>query len=299
MCSYKNAYEKLKSDYEKAATTTETLDHFSPIKKVRVMKSIHGIPSVTLTKMHGLALDGYSVDKTIYVNDEKCSTDDDVVLHDDKNHVAERFHNVGLTRLRCGLMTCVALEEAMELLKIQQVKRVGFIGNGKTNIQNADCIHDIFGVTDIVIRGSVRNRSKNFEEFKKITENVVVDDTEDFSILNTCDVIVSCTSTCDPADQISTRQLSKPYIFIALDTGYLLDESFRKECEAFSDDIDQLNEYYGEEFIFDRERVQLKQLVKDKLIEKSRICVYMFGISFADAEVAEMLYRHEIETTDI
>lgn len=295
MSSYQAAYEKLKHDYELAATTTETLNHYSPIKKVRVLHSIHGIPSVTLTKMHGVALDGFSVDKTIYVNDEVCSTDDDVVLHDTHNHLAKRFHNVGLTILRCGLMTCVALEEAMKLLGLSQIGRVGFIGNGKTNLQNADCIHEIFGVSDFVIRGSHRDRSKNLDKYKQITDSVRVDDTPDCSLLNTCDVIVSCTSTCDPADQISTKILKQPRILIALDTGYLLDESFRKECEAFSDDVAQLNAYYDEEFIFDHEKVSLKQLVKDNTIEKERICVYLFGISFADAEVAEMLFRHQVD----
>lgn len=298
MGSYTIAYEKLKHDYELAAINFETLNHFSPIKKVRVLSSLHGIPSVTYTQMHGEALDGFSIDKIIRVNDETCSTDDDVILHDKPHHVAERFHNVGLTRLRCGLMTCVALEEAMKLLHINKIHRVGFIGNGKTNLQNAACIHDLFGVSDFIIRGSLRNRSKNLKDFQNITTTVVADETEDCSLLNTCDAIISCTSTCDPADQLSTTVLSTPKIFIALDTGYLLDESFRRDCEAFSDDVPQLNAYYHEEFIFDHKHYPLKQLVKDTEIEKPRICVYMFGISFADAEVAEMLYRHEVETPE-
>jgi len=293
---YTTAYQKLKQDYITAATTTETLDRYSPIKKVRVLSSIHGVPSVTLTQMHGIALDGFSVDKTICVNDELCSTDDDVVLVDDKNHVAERYHNAGLTRLRCGLMTCVALEEASILLGIAQIKRVGFIGNGRTNVQNADCIHDVFGISDFVIRGSARDRAKNLNMYKKLTDTVAVDDTDDLRLLNSCDAVVSCTSTCDPADQISALQLSKPKIMIALDTGYLFDESFRKECESYSDDIDQLNAYYGEEFIFDKQKYPLKQLMMDKTVSKPRLCVYMFGISFADAEIAEMLYRHQVST---
>ena len=299
MKTYIKAYKKLKEDYIKITESIDTLNHYSPVKKVRVLDSIHGVPAITLTKMHGEAVDGYYVDKTIIVNDEKCSTDDDVVLKDHNNHVAEDFHNVGLTRLRCGLMTSVAIEECMNLLGIKKIKRVGFIGNGKTNIQNTDCIHDIFKVNTFFIRGSKRNRSKNLEEFKKITGDASVDDTDDYRLLNECDVIVSCTSTCDPKDQISVKELNKPRIFIALDTGYLLDESFRKECEAYSDDITQLNAYYHEEFIFDKDKVKLKQLMKDKTVNKERICVYMFGISFADAEVAEMLYRHVVNIEDI
>lgn len=295
MSSYRLAYDRLKHDYELATLSVKSLNHYSPIKKVRVLDSIHGIPAVTLTKMHGLSLDGFTVDKTIYVNDENCSTDDDIILRDKKHHVAEHFHNVGVTRLRCGLMTCVALEEAQKLLGIQQLNRVGFIGNGRTNIQNAECIHDLFGVKEFVIRGSARDRAKNLDEYRKITDRVLVDDTENCSLLNDCDAIVSCTSTCDPKDQLSTDILSRPPIMIALDTGYLLDESFRRECEVFSDDVPQLNAYYGEEFIFDKNRYELKQLMHDKSIEKKRICVYMFGISFADAEVAEMVYRHEVE----
>jgi len=295
---YTLAYEKLKHDYQIAAKTAQTLDYYSPVKKVRVVKSLHGVPSVTMTKMHGEALDGFTVDKTICVDDENRSTDDDVILVDQNHHVAERFHNVGLTRLRCGLMTSVALEEAMHLCKMTNIRRVGIIGNGRTNIQNAECIHDLFGVCEFVIRGSERGRAKNLDKFRAFAKDVTVDDTADYRYLNACDAIISCTSTCDPADQISTKDLSKPRIFIALDTGYLFDESFRKECEIFSDDVDQLEAYYGEEFIFDKDKYPLKQLMKDKTVEKDRICVYMFGISFADAEIAEMVYRHEVKTDD-
>jgi len=295
MSKYKKAYEKLKRDYQLAVATTDTLNHYSPIKKVRVLNSIHGVPSITMTEMHGLAIDGYSVYKTICVNDELCLTDDDVILDDKQHHVIKEYHNQGLTRLRCGLMSCVALEEGMKLLNLKEVKRIGFIGNGKANIQNAQCIHDIFGFDDIVIRGSAKHRGKNKEEYEKIGCKVTVDDSDDYHLLNQCDVIISCTSTCNKEDQISSTQLNKPKLFIALDTGYLLDESFRKDCEAFSDDVPQLNAYYDEEFIFDKEKVQLKQLMKDKEIKKDRICIYMFGISFADAEVAEMLYRHQLE----
>lgn len=294
MSKYGTAFEKLKRDYEQAASTDESLSRYSPVKKVRVLKSIHGVPSETLTDMHGTAIDGYSVEKTIHVDDETNTTDDDVLLLDTQHHPTRRYHNEGLTILRCGLMTCVALSEAMKLLGIRQIGRVGFIGNGKTNIQNADCIHDLFGVEDFVIRGSARDRAKHLDAFRAIAKHVTVDDTADCGILNACDVIVTCTSTCDPADQLSTKELSKPRILIALDTGYLLDESFRRECEAYSDDVEQLEAYYGEEFIFDHEHTHLKQLVEDTTVEKPRICVYMFGISFADAEVAEMLYRHDV-----
>jgi len=295
---YSNAFAKLKHDYEVAASTRESLSHYSPVKTVRVMKTAGGVPSETLTHMHGLALDGYTTDKVIRVNDELNRTDDDVTLRDAHHRTMRRYHNAGLTRLRCGLMTCVALSEAMSLLGIDSVSRVGFIGNGPTNIQNAECVCDLFGVRDVIIRGSARNRAKNLSAFQRFAANVAVDGTEDYSLLNTCDVIISCTSTCDPADQVSTAQLSRPPILIALDTGYMLDESFRRECEAYSDDVEQLEAYYGEEFIFDKAKYSLKQLVKDTSIEKGRICVYMFGISFADAEVAEMVYHHEVSPDD-
>jgi len=295
MSKYATAFLELRSDYRRAAGHGEKkLDEYSPIKEVSVLNTVGGVPSETLTHMHGKAIEGYTIDKTIYVNDEKNQTDDDVILLDPHHDVIEHYHNDGLTRLRCGLMTCVALSEAMRLMKMHHLTRVGFIGNGETNIKNAECISDIFDVHDFVIRGSSRCRSKNIDRFARFG-TVTVDDTDDLSLLNTCDAVVSCTSTVLRTDQISTKVLSKPRIMIALDTGYLLDESFRRECESYADDVDQLEAYYHEEFIFDEGHVNLKQLETDTTVDKDRICVYMFGISFADAEVALMRHTHKIK----
>lgn len=198
----------------------------------------------------------------------------------------DEHHDDNFTPIRCGLMTCIAIEEACKMLKLPSKNlSVGFIGNGNINQHNARAIQLIFGLKRCVIHGSANNRGKNKDKFHKAEID------HNYELLNECDVIVSCTSGCDGKDMISIEKLSKPKIFIALDGGYTLDESFRRECDCFSDYVEQQEKYYEEEFAFDRKKYKLKQLCRDTVLEKTSVCVYLFGIGFADAVIAEVMYN--------
>ena len=240
--------------------------------------------------MEGTTLNGLKVKKHIIVDDEESKTYEDVFLYDAIGKMIDEHHDDNFTPIRCGLMTCIAIEEACKLLKLPcKNLSVGFIGNGNINQHNAKTIQSIFGLGRCVIHGSANNRGKNKDKFPKAEID------HNCELLNECDVIISCTSGCDGKDMIDIKQLTKPRIFIALDGGYTLDESFRRECDCFSDYIDQQEEYYEEEFPFDENKYKLKQLCRDTVLGKSRICVQLFGIGFADAVIAEAMYNGKKE----
>lgn len=289
MLNEKLAYEELKKQYHYVLMKSEK-QKYMPIKEVFVIGKINGVATITGTHMEGTTLNGLKVKKHIIVDDEESKTHEDVFLYDAIGKLIDEHHNDNFTPFRCGLMTCIAIEEACKLLKLPCEKlSVGFIGNGNINQHNAKTIQSIFGLGRCVIHGSANNRGKNKDKFPKAEID------HNCELLNECDVIISCTSGCDGKDMIDIKQLTKPRIFIALDGGYTLDESFRRECDCFSDYIDQQEEYYEEEFPFDENKYKLKQLCRDTVLGKSRICVQLFGIGFADAVIAEAMYNGKKE----
>lgn len=289
MLNEKLAYEELKKQYHYVLMKSDK-QKYMPIKEVFVIGKINGVATITGTHMEGTTLNGLKVKKHIIVDDEESKTHEDVFLYDAIGKLIDEHHNDNFTPFRCGLMTCIAIEEACKLLKLPCEKlSVGFIGNGNINQHNAKTIQSIFGLGRCVIHGSANNRGKNKDKFPKAEIDY------NCELLNECDVIISCTSGCDGKDMIDIKQLTKPRIFIALDGGYTLDESFRRECDCFSDYIDQQEEYYEEEFPFDENKYKLKQLCRDTVLGKSRICVQLFGIGFADAVIAEAMYNGKKE----
>lgn len=289
MLSSKNAFSELKRQYHIVLSKNNYKD-FMPIKVVTIKGMKDSVATITETYMQGTTLNGFTVEKEILVDDEHGETRESVLLRDYIGKALDEHKDDNFTPFRCGIMTCIAVDEACRLLNVNcKDLAVGFIGNGNVNQHNAKALQEVFGLRKCVIHGSRKNRGKNKEKFPS-TE---VD--KNCELLNECDVIISCTSGCDGKDMINIEQLTKPRIFIALDGGYTLDESFRRECDCFSDYVDQQEEYYEEEFPFDENKYKLKQLCRDTIFGKSRICVYLFGIGFADAVIAEAMYNGKKE----
>lgn len=260
---------------------------YAPSKNVEVLKcNAKGIPVLTKSTLKGYTLKGSNTIKYITIDDDEGTTQETVILRKGKRELT-RFTN-NFTAYRCSIMTCVALKESCKLMGISPYNlSVGFIGTGVTNQLNMKAINDVYGIARCVIRGSKRNRSKNLHKFP----NVVVSVDTDYTKLNECDIIISCTSDCTGEEMVGTSLLTKPKVFIALDTGFILDESFRKNCDSYTDHVNQLYGHYTEEFPFDKGRYPMKQLCKDKVLDKGRLAVYLYGTGFADAVVAEGLFR--------
>lgn len=287
MPEIKPTYEKVVEGFNRCMGTSEVRSFHCPVKSIRTIQEIDGVPVVQISNMYGY-INGIYGFKSIYVNDINGAYHEDIKIV--KNGKLYEFHDVGLTPYRCSLMTCLAISKFGI-----DFSSVGFIGNGRINIQNCKAITEIFGSKDIVIRGSARNRGKNIEKFNEVCGGRVrVDVYSDLRLINECDIVVVCTSSYKQEDLISTAQLRNPKLIIALDCGYLLDESFRAERDSYTDYIEQLNAYYDEEFPYDSKMYDIKQLNNDCRFQQGRSVVYLHGIGIADIIVAnEMIEEGE------
>lgn len=239
-----------------------------------------GIPTLTTTIMHGITKGNTEVYKLISIDDESGGTSETVLARRDKNDY--RFQDCNLTRYRCAEMTVLA----MKMLYHGVVKRVGFIGNGQINLLNCIAISKAYAVNNVVIRGSKANPAKNVGSFMTVCDNVSVDASEDMRLLNQCDVVVVCTSSCTKENAISSDMLNGPKLIIALDCGFYLDESFRKDRANYCDWPEQLRRHYKAEFPFDATEHEMLQM---RETDAGKAVVYLYGVAIADAVAAERL----------
>ena len=282
MMDMKSVFERVVDGFDKYMGTSELRSFHCPIKTISNLKMIDGVSVERQSKLIGNLNDGLSGYKEIYVNDltgeyrERVTLDDGTVLE-----------NQGITTYRCGLMTCLAISK----FNID-FDSVGFIGSGRTNLMNCRAITEIFGRKEVIIRGSERDRGKNKIGFMSACSNYVyVDDSEDLELINQCDIVVVCTSSYKKEDMISVAQLNNPKLIIALDSGYLLDESFRTEYDSFTDYVEQMNAYYDEEFPYDEKRYDFIQLSDDCRSHQGQAVVYLHGIGLADIIVANEMIK--------
>ncbi len=281
------AYKTLKNDYEKAFCTAENRKKYCPIKKVDNLKRIDKVSVERRTVLPATTINGNYGEKIIYVNDETGAYTETVFVDiEGKRHT---FENQGITTFRCGLMTCIAISQFINRMKLS-FDKVGFIGCGRTNQSNCRAIAEIFGIKRAVIRGSDRNYGKNLNKFQHIVPTEV-DSTASMDKLNQCDIVVVCTSNFEKKNLINKKVLCKPKLFIVLDCGYTLDESFRQGTEIYTDYVEQINSDYDDEFPFDKRRYDLKQLVECTEPVNGTVCVYLHGVGFADITIAEMKAR--------
>ncbi len=252
-----------------------------PIKTVEVdERDSKGIVTASTGFLRGLTIDGFSSLKRIYTNDISGKTEEilDVREKDGREH---EYRDLALTRYRCSLMTVFAMEQLMRT----EPKTVGFIGTGRTNLANCIGICERFSPSKIVIRGSKRNIDKNIGDFLLVHGNTEVDETENMELLNSCDAVIICTSATKKEEMIGANLLSGPDLIIVLDSGYYLDESFRKTRDNYSDSPEQLEAHFRDEFPWDKEQYSFKTLLEDRNAEK---CVaYLYGIGLADAVAGE------------
>lgn len=280
------AYEEMLHAYQHVFSSKSARMHYCPIKSVLNIKRVHGVSVERRTVLPAKTLDDVCGEKVIYVNDETGKYTETVRVG------GVTYENKGITTFRCGIMTCVAISLFASRMNIS-FDNVGFIGCGRTNLQNCKAIHEIFHIGTAVIRGSYKNRAKNIDKFSEVV-NTIVDDTNDLSVLNKCDVVVVCTSNYCKEHMISSNDLYAPRLIIVLDCGYTLDESFRANADNFTDYTEQICSHYEDEFPFDSKRYKMRQMVEDKSKVKDRVCVYMHGIGFADVTIAKMICEGKI-----
>ena len=282
----KATFDKVADAFDRYMGTSEVRSFHCPIKTINTLQEKDGVSVERQSSLYGI-FNGINGVKSIYVNDLTGEYHEDIKL--ECYGRTFELHDERVTTYRCGLMTCLAISK----FNID-FESVGFIGTGRTNIQNCKAITEIFGKKDVVIRGSERDRAKNAFDFTDICGEVVVDETDNLELINGCDIVVVCTSSYKKEDMVNTAQLNSPKLIIVLDSGYLLDESFRKECNSFSEYVEQMEAYYDEEFPYDDKPYNIEQLTDDCRSREGRSVVYLHGIGLADIVVAyEMIKEKE------
>ncbi len=252
-----------------------------PIKTVEVEeRAPDGTVTASTGFLRGKTADGTAGMKRIYTNDVsgRCEEVLDIRGADGSEH---EYRDIALTRFRCSLMTVFALER----LTRRAPARVGFVGTGRTNLANCIGICERFAPSGIVIRGSRRNVDKNVGDFLLVHGGTEVDDSEDMRLLNACDAVIVCTSATAGDEMIAADLLHGPDVIVALDSGYYLDESFRRSRDNYSDFPGQLCAHYRDEFPRDGREYPFKSLLEKR--NALKCTAYLYGIGLADAVAGE------------
>lgn len=243
------------------------------------------------TNIMSASLPSGNIAKVISIDDVTGITNETIVYTDRHMRTTVR-ENIGLTPIRCGIMAALAAELNYP---INRMTKVGFIGNGNINQRTMEVLNILFGIESCVIRGSKENRSKNIEKFEDILHGrgtIVVDDTDDFRWLNECEVVFCCTSSYKKEDMLSADTLKNPAVIVAQDSGYLLDESFRKGIGrvSFTDHEEQLFEHYRSEFPYDRRIRRFSTMCYESEASYKK-AVYLYGVAIADLIVFEEFFN--------
>ena len=278
------AYKRLKDEYSQLSLKNNPIKHSYTLCRNAdfVVRSVNVMSAQTENGV---------LAKVISIDDDSNITHEDLIYTTNDMRIY-KYTDLGITPLRCALIASVACDFNYP---IDNMTVVGFIGNGNINITTAKVLNMLFGICKFVIRGSKNAKDKNLIHFINALGagcEINVDYSEDYRQINECDIVISCTSSCDKENLISHDVLWKPSLFIAQDSGYIFDESFRNETICYSDMEEQIEEHYHDEFPFDTKLHELKTMKEDySNYPKS---VYLYGLALADAIVfEETVYAEE------
>ena len=270
-----NLYNIVKNDFDRLMSSKFSRETFCPYKLCLSLEDVNGVATKTLTVMPAKDDLGNYGEKTIYIDDE---TSECVEVYSLNGHI---FQYDNFTVERCALMNKYTLE-ACGL----KPKKVGFIGNGRINLATKKLLNP----KKVVIHGAKGREDKN----KELFGDCIVD--YDFSELNKCDVVFVCTNSYLKENLIETDKL-KANLIIALDCGYTLGESFRKEYKSFSEYPEQLMADYSHEFPFDSMKALILPLSEIRKCLPRKKCVYLHGTALSDLSLAKAIHPEYAETT--
>ena len=276
-----NTYNRLKKEFIKIMQNKKTRLENNPRKQSFYRNVENGVVT-SFTNVMFAKTDNGVISKTISLDDLDKTKDSEEIIYTNNNGNIYKSSNCGLTILRCALMACLSIDLC---IGFENVKTVGFIGNGKINLKTCEILSFLFGINNFIIRGRKCDISKNLGLFKRFG-NVYIDD--NYKKLNSCDVVICCTNSIDKNDVIENDVLKDVPLVISQDGGYIFGETFRKKRINYTDHIEQLNCHYLEEFPYDLKKHKLKMIVKEK--RKRKKAVWLYGIALADAIIYEEEY---------
>jgi hypothetical protein len=266
----KKTYERLKEEYY-------ALSWQDPHSVMPPKATIHAVPEKEdngglwmkrFTTMSARLLDGTVGSKTIYVDEESGDMKSTTILYS-PDGMMKAVNSDGLTRTRCALMAALSIERFFTPESIKHLV-IGFIGNGRINNETERVLRELFGA----------------KQFKYKARNGC------FINFDDVDVVISCTTSDSQEDQISFGIAPNASLYIAQDTGWLLDQSFRANCISYSDYPDQIMAHYKNEFPWDSGKYSFKPLYRISEEEEAQeyllpVAVYLYGVAIADVVVAE------------
>lgn len=288
MFNTEKAFKELKKTYKTYMLDKGNRLFYCPPKTVQVERTNpSGLATRYVNTMGAHTKSNEAVRKRISIDDDTGEVEEDVLYADGRTPY--HFLDVGITPVRCGLMTCLAID----LLSSKRPKSVGYIGCGRINLENCKAIRKLFGDHTAIIRGSRKDRYKNKHLFEEVCSDVCVDDTESLSLLDSCDVVVVCTTSNRKEDMIENELLRHVPLVIALDSGYLLGESFRTGRTLYTDHEEQLDLHYFEEFPYDEKHHSHENMKEDH--SDCKKLVSLFGIALADLVTTKHFIKGGLE----
>lgn len=266
----KGAYLKVVEEYENAfaygiggSNPPKTTIHAVPPRIDR-----GGLWMRRLTSMSARLFDGTCGTKVILMDENTGNMKSHTIVHKPNGQV-KVVDSEELTRIRCGMMAAYAIEKFFVNKSLNRLTVV-FIGDGRINRTTQEILNDMFGCSVFYY---IDTRDEH-------CVTVIPDEV---------DVVISCTTACTEKETISFDAINAK-LFIAQDSGYIFDKSFRENYESYCDYPEQILRHWHNEFPWDDSTVALHQLVNlDGSNDDFKAVVYLYGVAVADIALADFV----------
>lgn len=291
---YDKLLQQMRDEYSAIYSTPYLASQSNPCKSTIVLdRHLHnGTPKHSFCSMPAvLPLSKWYGCKVIsYKETEKhLQRESRTVLFKPNGELAGVFDSAGATGTRCGIMCAMALQAS----KMPTNCRIGIIGCGYIGGMIVEILSNL-RYNRFVYRTKSGADQKLFSYSAPARTELLKDQTPSFEILRECDVIITATTANKESDLVGSEKFPIARLFISLDGGYLLDESFYN-FHCYSDDPEQLFNNWDTEFPYDAARTQHKPLVYNMTALKDSCAVkqvvYVYGVAAMDIVVAKHFYE--------
>jgi ornithine cyclodeaminase/alanine dehydrogenase-like protein (mu-crystallin family) len=286
--SIRRLFEVLRDEYMLTFACRDRRLQANPLKtKVVTRRDESGILLAYLMLMPALLSDGTLMSKSIYVeDDEKRSRGTLELFYPDGSVFTGDATTI--TKIRSALMAAIAAYYHNP--DLDDCATLGLVGTGEMNKTTFAVFNAIFGIDQVVIRGSKRDRGKNADFFKRFGALVDIDASSDGRLLNgLCDVVVSCTNSSDLEEALPVEYLPDPKTIILQDGSYGIRVRGRHKT-FYTDYPEQTAASWDDEFP-ECELPEYLLGLKSLRSERGQALVTLYGIAFADAVVAREIAK--------
>lgn len=279
------AFNLLKSEYGLRRP------EIAPPKVSIPLRMVGSLPIAFVNVMTAKLSNGIYGTKIVHVDEATKKMSGRTLVFSAEGAVLKDLDSEAVTTNRCGLMATFAVEKFYGRGRSYKNLRVGFIGAGRINKLVLEYLHTILDIKDFVVKAHPSRPEKAFD-FHELAKPV-----DHISDLSDCDVVITCTTSSEIEDTLDIESFYTdsgigPDLFISMDGGWLLDESFRAKALSFSDDSAQLA-LASHEFIWDEAKPKIDRDLNHMFFTKeysdatSKPAVaYLYGIATADVVTA-------------